>query len=349
MRVLKDKQFEIFCGTGGVGKTTLATSRALNLALKGRRVLLITIDPAKRLKQILGLENSKDGEVVKANIASENTGESVSIDAICMNPRSTLERLEQKQGHEFDNTIINALTRPFGGMNEILSLLEVSHHFRSKKYDSIILDTPPGKHFIDFLQAGKKIGKFFDKSFLEVFKYLGKKIEKGPLFNKNIFTVIVSTGIKKLLGQLEKVTGKHFVQLFVDALVAIYNHKYDFLDTVEFQEKVIREDLSNWYLVTSVEQPKIFEIKQLYSEAEGLVPQDNYLLVNKCLSSKLKSWEPVNEQVALKKSLEARESQLISFAKENFSNVVLFNEVLSEGPLDHVWGLQSQWDIKEQP
>ena len=52
---IPQKQVELFCGTGGVGKTTIATARALNLAKQNKKVLLITIDPAKRLKQILNL------------------------------------------------------------------------------------------------------------------------------------------------------------------------------------------------------------------------------------------------------------------------------------------------------
>ena len=61
------KPIEIFCGTGGVGKTTLASSRALYWALKGKKVLLITIDPARRLKEVLNLNDQKSGEIEKVN------------------------------------------------------------------------------------------------------------------------------------------------------------------------------------------------------------------------------------------------------------------------------------------
>ena len=69
---LSTKSFEIFCGTGGVGKTTLATARALNLAKSGKRVLLITIDPAKRLKDLLNLTGDSVGEVTPVELAGTN-------------------------------------------------------------------------------------------------------------------------------------------------------------------------------------------------------------------------------------------------------------------------------------
>ena len=62
------KSFEIFCGTGGVGKTTLAASRALAQASTGLRVLLITIDPARRLKDLLGLSENSIGEVTTVSV-----------------------------------------------------------------------------------------------------------------------------------------------------------------------------------------------------------------------------------------------------------------------------------------
>ena len=145
------KKLEIFCGTGGVGKTTLATSRALFLGSKGKRVLLITIDPAKRLKQILNIKDQNAGkiETISSKLFTGFDDNNFTISALLMSPKATLCKILNV--NSIDNNVLNILTRPHGGMNEILSLVEVQFHIQEGKYDTIILDTPPGKHFIDFL------------------------------------------------------------------------------------------------------------------------------------------------------------------------------------------------------
>ena len=177
------KQLEIFCGTGGVGKTTLATSRALYLGSQGKKVLLVTIDPAKRLKQILSIKDQNAGkvEVISSKLFTGFEDQEFFISAQLMSPKETLRKVLNVK--EIDNNVLNILTRPHGGMNEILSLIEVQFHIKSGKYDTIILDTPPGKHFIDFLQSSRKISDFFDSSFIEIFKFLGKPIisPKDPI------------------------------------------------------------------------------------------------------------------------------------------------------------------------
>ena len=106
--MIPSKRIEIFCGTGGVGKTTLATSRALKLAQSGKKVLLITIDPAKRLKQILGLEKAEEGQVIQ--LSNDVFGpNSDNISALLMSPKATLQRMANLSGagEGLDNPIIN--------------------------------------------------------------------------------------------------------------------------------------------------------------------------------------------------------------------------------------------------
>lgn len=343
---LKDKSFEIFSGTGGVGKTTIATSRAISLAKAGKKVLLITIDPSKRLKEILGLKDSQAGEVISVHNPLGDDPQ-LSLDVELMNPGKTFEKMAKLNdcSEVLNNRILSILTKPYGGLNEILSIVELNYQYESKQYDTIVLDTPPGGHFLDFLDSVNRIQVFFDQSFIEIFQYLGKKINSTPVnFGKKLFTMVVSTGIKKLLSYLQKVTGETFVDEFIDAVIAIYKTKNSFLTALKLQDVLKSSEHANWFLVTSVEQNKIDEAIELKKKVSEHLVANTYVVLNKSLEEHLEFWTPKSEQEeTLKNSLKLKESSMQHDLRKSFKNIFLFSEIFAISPIDHVNELTEQW------
>jgi anion-transporting ArsA/GET3 family ATPase len=338
------KSFELFCGTGGVGKTTLAASRAISLAGLGKKVLLITIDPAKRLKDLLGLVSGMEGTVSPVEFNGAR------LDALLMSPEKTIQRMAEK-GNTPDlasNRIIQILSKPYGGMNEILSLVEVQMQFESGKYDVIVLDTPPGAHFLDFLEGLGKIRSFFDNTFVELFTTLGSKTATAGkrMFGINIINRVLSGGLRKLLGYLQKVTGAKFIDDFILAVQIIYQSKDAFLKGLSLQDRLKSREDCNWFLVTSVEQGKAQEAIELKSHATHFIHQDHYLVLNKCLEQELAEWKPTDPKHSLlKESLEGRERKLKERLRSSFPVVLDFPEVISPSPVEHVNNLTPKWNM----
>ena len=231
-----------------------------------------------------------------------------------MDPTQTFRKMSRINNCEdvLDNRILKVLTKPYGGLNEILSIVELNIQKKSNEFDIIVLDTPPGGHFLDFLDS--------------------------------IVTAIASSGVKKLLSYLDKVTGEKFVDEFVDAVIAIYKTKGSFIEALDMQKTLRDKNYSHWYLVTSVEQNKLQEALELQARAKELFSTDSSIILNKCLEVELMNWEAQTEfDKALKMSLLNKELNLKDNLKKLFKNVFEFPEIISLSPKEHVNALSIHW------
>lgn len=335
---MKQKKIEVFCGTGGVGKTTISTSRALHLCQQGRKILLITIDPAKRLKQVLGLQDEETGEVAKIKVENFGMETEHELHALLLSPEHTLNRILK---NPTENNIIKTLSKPYGGMNEIMAVLEVQHQLNKNEYDTIVLDTPPGKHFIDFLESTRKIQSFFDKNFSEVFNFIGNKKKKPG----RILTKLVSTGIDKLLTYLEKVTGKGFVNDFLEAIHILYDHREVFLNGLHLEKDLMTPEFSNWFLVTSADQLKGNDAQEMIKASSNFMHKDNYLLINKSWHKFLNNWQATDPSLEkLRDKLLDIEESIQKITKSYSISKIEFPEIFENSPKKQVQQLVSIWD-----
>ena len=329
------RPMEVFWGTGGVGKTTLAASRALFLSGQDKKILLVAIDPSRRLGQIFNIKEDSMGKIVKVD----------SLEILIFNPEATFKRIlggDVQDG--LNNRIMNIIMRPYGGMNEIMAILELQHQLGSGRYDTIILDTPPGKHFIDFVQGAQKINKFFDKKFIEIVKYFIQGID---IKNKNIFNVVAKTGMDKILKYMGMVTGEQFMEEFINVIWGLYKNKKVFMSALDFEKKLLGEEFCRWFLVTSAGRKKLKEIVFLHDGLKKDFCCDEYLIVNKSVKSHLDNWtvEDGNSLYEIKKSMQDGEMRMIQLAKASFEKILVFPEILSASPKEHVGALASYWKM----
>ena len=334
---------EIFCGTGGVGKSTLAASRALFLAKQNKKVLLITIDPAKRLREIFGLKLRESGEIKEVSLDHFYDDHQGTLDVLLLHPHATLKRMAQD---EAENRLLKILTKPHGGTNEIMAVLELNHHFQNAEHDVIILDTAPGKHFIDFLEAADKIKTFFDQSFVEIFLALEKKMKGQKEIKQGwgIFSNLMGQGIKKLLDAFGQVTGANFIDEFVEAINVLYRNKDTFLDALQLQERLKKDKNCCWYLVACAEQDKIREALELEQSAKGFLHHQNTLILNKCLKSHLESWSPEDENLKqIKRAIHLKEEALLEVVQNQFVDILEFPQTIEDSIKKQVVSLSEHW------
>ena len=174
LRRIVDQHRIIVCvGTGGVGKTTTAAALALSGALAGRKAMVLTIDPARRLAQSLGLGalSSRGERIAPELLADAGIRLRGSLSAAMLDQKSAWDDFISRHApsSEVRDTILRNefyqhLSRSFAGSTEYMAIEELYRIDESNQFDLIVLDTPPTGHALDFLEAPRRLEDFLDRS-----------------------------------------------------------------------------------------------------------------------------------------------------------------------------------------
>jgi anion-transporting ArsA/GET3 family ATPase len=242
--LINDPQIRIIvcCGAGGVGKTTTAAALGLRAAESGRRVVVLTIDPARRLAQSLGLTMLDNTPRPVAGIEASGGG---SLDAMMLDMKRTFDEVveahatPEKAEQILANPFYQAVSSSFAGTQEYMAMeklgqlrLEAERDPDNPRWDLIVVDTPPSRSALDFLDAPKRLGSFLDGRFIRL---LAAPAKAGGRAYLKVF----SAGVNTVTRVLTKVLGGQMlndVQTFVAALDTLFGgfrkraeHTYELL------------------------------------------------------------------------------------------------------------------------
>jgi anion-transporting ArsA/GET3 family ATPase len=175
---LRGKHVCICVGAGGVGKTTTAAALALGLAARGARVAVVTIDPAPRLASALGLKAlaSEPTQVETAELAAARVEIRGELWAMRLDPKRTLDDLVGRLAPDsrareeiLANPIYRELSSAVAGAQELSAVAKLYELRRERDFDVIVLDTPPARNAVDFLDAPARLLGFLEGRALRVF------------------------------------------------------------------------------------------------------------------------------------------------------------------------------------
>lgn len=170
--LLKAKRVLVSCGAGGVGKTTVSASLAVQAARLGLRVLVVTIDPSKRLAEALGVARNAP-EPVPVSVDDLETG---SLHAWMLDPQLVSNQVVEKFSKSpeearklLDNRIYQNVTAMVAGMQEYTAVEALCEFVSTDRYDLVILDTPPSRDALRFLDAPVRANAFLDRRIFNLF------------------------------------------------------------------------------------------------------------------------------------------------------------------------------------
>lgn len=219
--LLDDPEIRIVvcCGSGGVGKTTTAAALGVRAAERGRKVVVLTIDPARRLAQSMGIDQLDNIPRRVEDIEGEGELHAMMLDM----KRTFDETVEAHTDAEraraiLENPFYQSLSAGFAGTQEYMAMEKLGQLRARDEWDLIIVDTPPSRSALDFLDAPKRLGSFLDGKFIRLLIAPAKIGGRAGMKFLNV-------GMSMMTGTLGKLLGGQFlrdVQTFVAAMDTMF-------------------------------------------------------------------------------------------------------------------------------
>ncbi len=255
--MLEGKRVCVCAGSGGVGKTTTSASIALGMAARGAKVAVVTIDPANRLADALGLEQleNEPRRVDPARLATGPLEVQGELWAMMLDPKRTFDELIDRIAPAPDpaeetkaNRLYRELSTAVSGSQELTAIAKLYELDQEHEFDLLVLDTPPSRNALEFLDAPKRINSFLEgralKAFMKPTGFGFRTLGRGAL---------------PLLGGLRRITG---IDLITDLSVffeLLGDMTGDFSQRAAQVEQLLRADTTAFVLVTSAARESVDE------------------------------------------------------------------------------------------
>jgi anion-transporting ArsA/GET3 family ATPase len=284
--LLATKEIVVFCGSGGVGKTSVAAAAALGAASRlGGKVLVLTIDPAKRLATALGLDGLGNQahqvapEVMKA-AGLEARGE---LWAAMLDTKQSWDDLVLRHAKDeetaykiLENRMYHNLTGRFVQSHDYIAMERLYEIHAEGEYDLIVIDTPPTRNAIDFLEAPARMSEFFGGRLL---RWLTLPYRVGGKRGSRVLNV----ASRPFYQMADRVLGSKFLEDIAEFFL-LFQSMYDgFVQRAHAVEQLLHDRRTTFAVVTTLEAAPLHEAERFCSELTARRFHLGALVLNKTL------------------------------------------------------------------
>ncbi|MYW70369.1 AAA family ATPase [Streptomyces sp. SID8379] len=196
----------VCCGSGGVGKTTTAAALGLRAAERGRKVVVLTIDPARRLAQSMGIDSLDNVPRRVKDITPAEGAEGGELHAMMLDMKRTFDEIVEAHADGeraeaiLSNPFYQSLSAGFAGTQEYMAMEKLGQLRSRDEWDLIVVDTPPSRSALDFLDAPKRLGSFLDGKLIRLLMAPAKVGGRAGMKFLNVGMSMMTGALGKLLG-----------------------------------------------------------------------------------------------------------------------------------------------------
>jgi anion-transporting ArsA/GET3 family ATPase len=247
--VVAEREIVVCCGSGGVGKTTTAAALALEAARRGRRACVVTIDPAKRLADALGLAELTNEP---GKIEGDWPGE---LWALMLDTKSTFDDLVMRYSDDknqarriLDNRLYRNISGALSGTQEYMAMEKLYELHNEGRFDVVIVDTPPTRNALDFLDAPRRLTRFLDNRIFRLLMTPGRAYLRA-----------VSVATQAFMKTISKVVGGEVVTDAVAFFQAFEGMEQGFRERAQHVLSLMSDPRTAFVLVASPRRDAVDE------------------------------------------------------------------------------------------
>jgi anion-transporting ArsA/GET3 family ATPase len=257
--VVENSRLLLTCGPGGVGKTTTAAALGVAAARAGRKTVVVTVDPARRLAESLGLDGSVEADEphhVEGVTKRKSDGE---LWALMLDAEKTFDRLVRDQAGSkkqadavLGNPVYQAISGSLAGAQEYMAIERLHQLHTSGEWDLIIVDTPPSRHAIDLLEAPDRLVGF-----------LGHPVYRALTVGQRAFARITDAAASMFLWAVKRLAGPQIVEDTVQFFRSLANIEGGLRRRAKEVSSLLRDEQTAFVVVSSPRAEAVGEAEHL--------------------------------------------------------------------------------------